>query len=261
MKKKQNLAMLVKYLDGENTIEITNKKNFTPKEIENITQTCHDLLGFEISRKTPSVIELKDIMSFKEANFLLLVKILTRQTVELFSTFLDALKTTNSNLLETMPQSQKNTERYYYRIMRQLRKALLQPQSLIEMECNNQDIVDMAFYITYVNDTSLSIASSVKSIQKFRTGMINKKITTFLKAVKDFFVEATRCYLFQNVSQAVKILNQSETLAKQKRIIENEIDKMAIKETGAEMQVTLDNAEKILEYSHRIALTALRRAL
>ncbi len=254
-------AMLVKYLDGENTIEVTNKRNFKPAELTVITNTCYNLLGFEISRKTPSVIELKDIMSFKEANIFLLVKILTRQTVELFSTILDALKFKNRDLINTIDQSQKNTERYYYRIMRQLRKALLQPTSLVEMNCNNQDIVDMAFYITYVNDTSLSISSSARAVRKFTPALGNPKVLQFMTDVKDFFTNATRCYLFQNVSQAIKLLSKSETLTKQKRSIEDEIDMLAGKQNIAEVQIALDNVEKIVEYSHRIALTALRRSL
>ncbi|MHA1917432.1 MAG: hypothetical protein ACTSUV_03870 [Candidatus Ranarchaeia archaeon] len=254
-------AMLVKYLDGAATIEIISKRPFREEEHSSITDTCNDLLGFEITRKTNNEIEIKDIMSIKEANIPLLVKILTRQTVELFSTINDAINTRKEELLLSIPQRQKNIERYYYRIMRQLRMSLLYPEMLTDMECNNQDVVDIAFYISYINDTSLGLTKSAKTMLKFKESTNTKKIITFLNKVKEEFIKSTRCFLFKNISQAISILEQNENLRIEKRKIEGEIGKLSHKENVIVSEVLLDNYEKIIDYSYRIALTALRHIL
>ena len=147
-----NQVLSSKYLDGYCSIIIRKRAGFSPGEIGNITETVDNLLGFEITRKTPSEIVLKDIMSIREANIPLLIKILTRQTNELFSTLTEILKggARNAGQAGTILQGQKTIERYFYRINRQLRKALIKPLLLTEMDMNSQDTADYAFYITYL---------------------------------------------------------------------------------------------------------------
>ncbi|MHA1712549.1 MAG: AbrB/MazE/SpoVT family DNA-binding domain-containing protein [Candidatus Ranarchaeia archaeon] len=256
-------VLLSKYLDGYCNIIIQKKMGFSPGEIAHITEIADNLLGFEIVRKTPAEIALKDIMSIRESNIPLLIKILTRQTNELYSNFVEIVNGGKKEAGQAgiILQSQKSIERYYYRINRQLRKAFLQPSRMTEMNLTSQDAADYAFYISYIFEASTSIAGGARAIIKH--GYIDppSSMSKFLIECKDYFVSATRSLLFKQAEKAFYILENIDDLVRDKRKIENQLDNLSQKKPAISLQIILDNVERTLDVAKNIAITTIRRNL
>ena len=253
-------VLLTKYLDGYGSIIITKGHGFSPGEIGNITDISGRLLGFEITKKTPTEIILKDIMSIQETHIPLLIKILSRQTNELYSTFLEILQDGPSAAGQTgtILQSQENITKYFYRINRQLRKSLIQPTLMAMADMGGQEIVDYAFYITYVHEASSMIANCARAIIKHGYLSPPKKMLEYLNESKNIFVNATRSLLFQQVKRAFEILEAADELNQNKRKIETEIDQMITTESLTSLQIILDYTERTVDIAKNIALTTIR---
>ncbi|MFX1293761.1 MAG: hypothetical protein ACFFD2_02710 [Promethearchaeota archaeon] len=250
-----------KFLDGNDIIRISSKEPFTDSRYKEITSIVSDLIGFEILQKTPNEIVLKDIMSFKETSIKELVNMVSNSVLELIKNFIASVDPINLSTLEAILSSRDNVHKYYLRVHRQLRKALMQPSLLTKMNIKAQDAVDYAFFIVDLNEVATNLAAMSYATIKYKSQKFINKTLDVLKPTYQNLKDAISSFLFPNIKQALASLSKIEEMKHLKREIENDIDKVTASQPTTASQIILDNSEKIIEYTLSIALAALRRAI
>jgi len=249
------------YLDGNDVIRIETKNPFTNDKYVRISKLVSDLLGFEILSKTPNVIIIKDIMALKETSLNELIKMVSRNVLELMENLIYSIENKDISIVDAIISSKEHIQKYYLRVHRQLRKGLIQPSILMKMDINSQDAVDFAFFIVHINDIAGYLASMARAMAKFKNFKnINLTIET-LRETYDLLKEGVVSFLFRKTGDAIKVLDSVEKIKDHKREVENEIDSITADSPATACQIILDNSEKIIEFSRLIALAALRRAL
>ena len=260
---REMLAHLIqtKFLDGNDKIHLTSKNAFTEADFKEISEVASSLTGFEILTKAPLEIMMKDMWALKESSLDELVKFLSFKVLELLGNFIKALTPLNFSTLETINSTKNDVFRYYLRVHRQLRKALIQPSLLTKMNITTQDAMDFAFFIVNLNDVATNIASMSNAVLKYHPKQIVERTLEILNPVSQKLNSAVSAFCFKNTKDALMVLSQVEELKARKRDIENDIDKETAEEAHIESQIILDNSEKIIDFIFSIALAALRRAV
>ncbi len=252
-----------KYLSGFDVINISSKHPFTSEKYAYISEVAQQLLGFEITSKTPNQVTLQDVMSIQQTNITLLIRVLSRNVLELMEEFIDAFQRGDLKVAEAIIQSRININRYYMRIVRQLRKGIQQSLLLVQMGVTAQDTIDMVTYVTALNEIAGNIEVMSKAMQRHRypeNEEYVKEVVEILQKVYELLQEATRSFLFKKEQDAIEVLTSISKLLMEKREIENKLDQASISETLM-LQIILDASEKITEATKPIAQAALRRAL
>ncbi|MHA1298702.1 MAG: AbrB/MazE/SpoVT family DNA-binding domain-containing protein [Candidatus Helarchaeota archaeon] len=249
------------YLDGNDVIRIETKSPFTQEKYMRISKLVSDLLGFEILSKTPNVIIIKDIMALKETSLNELIKMVSRNVLELMENLIYSIEQKDPSIIDAIISSKEHIQKYYLRVHRQLRKGLIQPSILMKMDINSQDAVDFAFFIVHINDIAGYLASMGRAMAKYKTVENIEFTLQVLKETYDLLKEGVVSFLFRKTTDAINVLDQVEKIKNHKREVENELDSMSSKSPATACQIILDNSEKIIEFSRLIALAALRRAL
>ncbi|MGQ9720455.1 MAG: AbrB/MazE/SpoVT family DNA-binding domain-containing protein [Candidatus Jordarchaeum sp.] len=253
-----------KYLSGHDLINITSKQAFTQKRYQEITQITQNLLGFEITSKTPNQISLQDVMSIQQTNLTLLIRIITRTTLELLENIIQALQENDTALAEAIIQSRDNIYKYHMRILRQLRKALQYPALLTQMELTAQDTLDYTTYVTTTNDIAENIETMSRAILKQPHPPKNKHHQATIEIIKQtlqLIQQATGAFLFHKVQDAIDTLNAIYQIKELKRETEIQIDKETNMPGVITLQIILDAIDKIAEAARPIAQAALRQSL
>jgi len=249
-----------KFLDGYDQLHLTSKTTFTETQVKEIAEIVSELMGFEILTRTFNEIAVKDIMAIKDSSLDELVKLVSNSVVELMTSFIKALIPVNYSILEPIIGIKKNIFKYYLRIHRQLRKALMQPSLLAKMNITTQDAVDFAFFIVDLNEIATNIASMANAVIKFQPKEVVERTLEILHPVSERLKDAISAFLFRNI-KGLSIFSQIDELKGLKREIENDIDSITYEEPHIESQIILDNTEKIMDYIFSIAQAALRRTI
>jgi phosphate uptake regulator len=259
----QKLAFVIqtKFLDGNDIIRIKSKEPFSEKRYHEISDIVSHLLGFEILQKMPSEIVIKDIMALKDSSLEELVKMVSNTILELMKTFIDAISPLDLSTIEAIVGSEDNVYKYYLRVHRQLRKALMQPSLLTKMNITSQDAVDYAFFIVDLSKIATNLASMSQAVKKFQDDKHIEKTLEILRPTYEILKLAISSFLFRNTKEALSTLSKTEEMKQLKREIENQVDRVAAKEPTTASQIILDNSEKIIEHQFSISLSALRRAI
>ncbi|MHA1684345.1 MAG: AbrB/MazE/SpoVT family DNA-binding domain-containing protein [Promethearchaeota archaeon] len=261
------LEIMTRYLDGNDiiTIELKPSKRtdkFPPRFSSNITKIIQSLLGLEITQFLSYKIQIKDIMSIHESNIDELVKIIANTTIDLFESLIDLIKNDDLGSVDSLLISRNQERKYYLRILRELRKGLLFPATLSRMGLTAQDTVDLAFFITYINETSEELEFMLKTMRgKKVENVIVEMIVDFMQKVKDTFKTAVDSYLFKKKKDAIAMIKRVPELETKKREIENSLDEIEEGGQYVHFQIALDLNSKILDECKNISLTALRRIL
>lgn len=253
-----------KYLSGHDLINITSKQAFTQKRYQEITQITQNLLGFEIISKTPNQITLQDVMSIQQTNLTLLIRMISRTTLELLENLIQALQENNTTLADAIIQSRDNIYKYHMRIVRQLRKALQYPALLTQMELTAQDTLDYTTYVTTINDIAENIETMSRAILKQPQPPKNEhhqETIELLKQTLQLIQQATGAFLFHKAQDAVDTLSTITKIKEKKRETEILIDKATNIPGVITLQIILDATEKISEAARPIAQAALRQSL
>ncbi|HUY00737.1 MAG TPA: hypothetical protein VMV49_14345 [Candidatus Deferrimicrobium sp.] len=259
----QQLTFIVqtKFLDGNDIIRLKSREPFTEKKYREITEIVSYLIGFEILQKMPNEIVIKDIMALKDSGLEELVRMVSNTVLELMKTFIDAISPLNLSTIEAIKGSEDNIYKYYLRVHRQLRKALIQPSLLTRMNITSQDAVDFAFFIVDLSKIAKNLVSMSQAVKKFQDDKHIEKTLEILRPTYENLKLAISAFLFRNTKEALSTLSKREEMKQLKRNIENEIDKLTAKEPTTASQIILDNSEKIIEHQFSISLSALRRAI
>lgn len=258
----QTLSYMVKtkFLDGSEIIKIKSKTAFTESRYQEITDIVSQLIGFEILSKTTNEIVLKDIMALKETSIEELVKMVSNTVLELMGKLLEAINPLDVSTLEAIYNSEDNVHKYYLRVHRQLRKALIEPLLLTKMNITAQDAVDYAFFIVELNDIAVNLASMSYVTKKYGEEQSIGQTDEILQSTYNILKEAISSFLFRNTKEALAVLSKIDGMKKRKREIETVLDKLTAEQPTTASQIILDNSEKIMESTFSIGLTALRRA-
>jgi phosphate uptake regulator len=259
----QTLTYVIKtkFLDGNDIIRIKSKDPISESRYQEIQQIVSQLIGFEILTKTTHEIVLKDIMALKETSIEELVKMVSNTVLELMNKLLESIAPPEISVLEAILSSGDNVHKYYLRVHRQLRKALMEPALLTKMDITAQDAVDFAFFIVELNDIATNLSSMSYAVKKYPQETSIEKTLEILQSTYNILKEAISSFLFKSTKEALALLNQIDEKKQQKRIIETTIDKLTAKQPTTASQIILDNAEKIIESTFSIGLAALRRAM
>ena len=259
----QTLSYIIQtaYLDGNDVIRIETKTPFSQDKYMRISKLVSDLLGFEILSKTPNVIIIKDIMALKETSLNELIKMVSRNVLELMENLIYSIEQKDISIIDAIISSKEHIQKYYLRVHRQLRKGLIQPSILMKMDINSQDAVDFAFFIVHINDIAGYLASMGRAMIKFKSTENVELTLEVLKDTYDLLKSAVVSFLFRKTTDAIEVLDKVEKIKELKREVENKIDLISVETPETSSQIILDNSEKIIEYSRLIALAALRRAL
>lgn len=260
--------ILTKYIDGWDSIVIRAKRGltFSPNFYKGVQEMIKPLLGLEIISVLKDKITINDIYSVQEGNIFNLVKIISQNTLEFFQNLIELIKTPPAtgavaDAVDRILPNRDMVTKYYYRIHRELRKALLKPSNLSKMNMNAQDVLDFAFFINAVNQSAENIElelhnmkiSGIPSIDIAEVG-----IDDFVARAYKFFEQGIDSFLFKKTSDAVSCLTSHKNFLQQKRTVENALDKVMSTNTLV-FQVVLDMTEKIVDATRTIALSALRR--
>ncbi len=262
---KETLSYMVqtKFLDGHDIIKIKSAKEpFTEARYREISDIVTNLIGFEILQKMPNEIVMKDIMALKETSIEELVKMQSTNILELMKNFIEAIKDPkNLSTMEAILGSRDNIYKYYMRVHRQLRKALMQPSLLTKMNITSQDAVDFAFFIVDLNKIANNLASMSHAVIKYKSEESIEKCQEILGKTHENLQTAISSFLFRNTKDALAMLSKVEVMKQKKREVENDLDKITAKQPTTASQIILDNSEKIIEHTLSIGLSALRRAI
>lgn len=259
----QTLAYVIKtkFLDGSDIIRIVAKAPFLESRYNEITDIVTQLIGFEILTKTTNEIVLKDIMALKETSIEELVKMVSSTVLELLNRLLEAITPPDLSVLEAIFNSGDNVHKYYLRVHRQLRKALIEPALLTKMNISALDAVDYAFFIVELDNITTNLTSMSYAVKKYKSEQSIKRTLELLEPTYNNLKGAISSFLFKSTKEALASLSKVDKMKEQKRELENDIDKMTAEQPTTASQIILDNAEKIIESTLTIALAALRRAL
>ncbi len=249
------------YLDGNDVIRIETKAPFSQDKYMRISQLVSNLLGFEILSKTPNVIIIKDIMDLKNQSLNELIKMVSRNVLELMENLIYSIEHNDNSIIDAIISSKDHIQKYYLRVHRQLRKGLIQPSILMKMDINSQDAVDFAFFIVHINDIAGYLTSMGKAMMKSPSSKHIELTLIVLKETYDLLKSGVVSFLFRKTTDAIEVLDKAESIKTHKREVENQLDSITSDEPATSSQIILDNSEKIIEFSRLIALAALRRAL
>jgi len=248
-----------KFLDGNDVIKIETKTPFTQDKYIKISNLVSNLLGFEILSKTPNVVIIKDIMALKETSLNELIKMVSRNVLELMNNFIYAVENNDKSVAQAVLSSRDNINRYYLRVHRQLRKGLIQPSILMKMKINTQDAMDFAFFIVTINEAAETLGRMSNSFIKSQPTKTLSDTLPILRLTSELLSDSISSFLFNKTKEAIDVLNKIEPSKEEKRKVEMAIDKEETPETTS--QIILDNCEKIIEFCKTICLCALRRTL
>lgn len=259
----QTLAYVIKtkFLDGNDIIRINSKTPFPESRYNEISDIVTQLIGFEILTKTTNEIVLKDIMALKETSIEELVKMVSNTVLELMNKLLEAIYPPEISVLEAIFNSGDNVHKYYLRVHRQLRKALIEPALLSKMNITALDAVDYAFFIVELDDIATNLTSMSYAVRKYKAETSIQRTLELLQPTYTNLKEAISSFLFKSTKEALSVLSKIDQMKKQKRELENDIDKMTAEQPTTASQIILDNSEKIIESTFAMGLAALRRAI
>lgn len=259
------LMITTKYLDGNDEIHIQKKdtkgvEKFPTKFTNNVLKIVQSLLGLEITSLLSTKIKIVDIMSIQESNIDVLVKIIADTTIDFFQSLIDLIKNGDLSSIESLLISKRQVRKYYLRILRELRKGLLVPATLSKMGLTAQDTVDLAFFITDVNETAENLEFMLNTLKnKEVEEEVGALIIDFMNEVNDGFRNSVDSFLFKERKKAIETIKMVPELELKKREIENKLDAMDKNAKYVHFQIILDLNSKILDSCKSISLTALRR--
>ncbi|MFX0099959.1 MAG: AbrB/MazE/SpoVT family DNA-binding domain-containing protein [Candidatus Hodarchaeota archaeon] len=259
------LMITTKYLDGNDEIHIVKKETkgvekFPTKFTNNVLKIVQSLLGLEITSLLSTKIKIVDIMSIQESNIDVLVKIIADTTIDFFQSLIDLIQTGDLSSIESLLISKRQVRKYYLRILRELRKGLLVPATLSRMGLTAQDTVDLAFFITDVNETAENLEFMLNTLKgKEVDEEVSQLIIEFMNEVNEEFRKGVDSFLFKVRRDAIDVIKRVPDLELKKRDIENKLDAMDQSVQFVHFQIVLDLNSKILDSCKSISLTALRR--
>jgi phosphate uptake regulator len=264
------LEITTKYMDGFDLITIEKKESKGPEKFPTkftmkVQEVVQSLLGLEIISLLSTKIKISDIMSIQETNIDVLVKIIADTTIDFFETIIEMIKARDfASSADSMSISKKQVRKYYLRVLRELRKGLLVPVTLSRMGLSAQDTVDLAFFITDVNETSEKldfIMNTLKNkIDETKPDIIAGTVD-LMGAIGEMFKISVDAYLFRVKKDALMIIKQVPSMEAKKRSIENSIDQLSDSQKYIHLQIVLDLLSKIIDHCGSIAKAAIRRIL
>nr|MDO8112215.1 AbrB/MazE/SpoVT family DNA-binding domain-containing protein [Candidatus Sigynarchaeota archaeon] len=265
------LEITTKYLDGNDIIIIEKKEGkgpdkFPTKFTLKVQEIVQSLLGLEITSLLATKIKIQDIMNIHETNVDVLVKIIADTAVDFFQNLIDLIKSQDySTHLDSLLISKKQVRKYFLRILRELRKGLLVPASLSRMGLNNQDVVDMAFYITDLSECADNLEIALNALKTGQTAKLDPKIVNaavdYMGEVFKVFKSAVDSFLFKTKKDAIAVIKTVPDMETKKRKIETTIDDLTNTTEYMGYEILLDILSKILDHSRGIAISALRRII
>ncbi|MHA1791046.1 MAG: AbrB/MazE/SpoVT family DNA-binding domain-containing protein [Promethearchaeota archaeon] len=261
------LEIMTKYLDGFDTIIIEKKTSkgldkFPTKFTLKVQKVVQSLLGLEITDLFSTKIKIIDIMSIHESNIEELVKIISNSTIDIFNSLIEHIKSKNFEGSESLTLSRLQERKYYLRILRELRKGLLIPTSLSKMGLTAQDTVDLAFFVTGINETSELLEFMLNTFKnQFMEEHVVLMFVELMAKVYTCFKNSVDSFLFKKKKDAIATIKKVPELEEAKRNIENKLDELPNNKNLVHFQIGLDLNSKILDQCKNISLTALRRIL
>ena len=258
------LRLLTTFLDGWDIIRIKSVEDFHPDIRRELEEILEPMMGLEIMGINPTEILIKNVMSVESSNVYNLVKMISDLVIELNGILIKQLESKDMGRADDGDVEWTNIQRYHYRIIREHRKTLIHPISLVKMNLTLQDVVDFFSYITSLYKIGEAVQYIISTIKKHGLPADSFGITPFVKKVLGNLVrDSIDSFLFKNTQKAVKTIKLLKEQYPKKRDIENEVD-VAESNSSPKLltfQVILDITSKILDYCEEICLAALRRAI
>ena len=258
------LRILTKFLDGVDIIRIKSTEEFHPDIRRELEQIIEPMMGLEIMGINPKEILIKNVMSVESSNVYNLVKMISDLVIELNTILLKRLNDPELDETYNGDIEWDNIMKYHYRIIREHRKTLLHPISLVKMNLTLQDVVDFFSYISSVYKIGEATRYMITTINKNGLPPDSFEITPFVKKVLDTHVRnSIDAFLFKNTQKAITTIKLIRELQPKKRDIENQVDatESDCHPKLLTFQVVLDMSSKILDFCEEISLAALRRAI
>ena len=252
----ESLRRIIKmnYLRGYDVIRLT-ADHLIPNSIKEIVKdTVDSLVGFEITEVGTTYLEIHDVLSIKESNLSLLVKLISQRTYELLTHLLALLKAEMLDilLLKKIIDTHNMIFSYCLRIHRQVRKAIKYPLLLQKMSIEYSDALSYTFFARDIENISSVALASAMAIKKYGVEHPNSRLTHFAEQINSLVQSIIRIFLFKKTKSVTDVLKKAEELYSEKREIENGLDKMSFERTTVSLQICLDNYEKIIGYGKNI---------
>lgn len=258
------LRMLTKFLDGWDIIRIKSTEEFHPDIRRELEKILEPMMGLEIMGLNPKEILIKNVMSVESSNVYNLVKMISDLVIELNVILIKRLECEDVDCRNDGDIEWNNIKKYHYRIIREHRKTLLHPISLVKMNLTLQDVVDFFSYITSIFKIAESGRYMIHTIKKHGLPSDSFELTPYVKKILDNTVrDSIDAFLFKNTQKSIETIKAIEALRPKKRDIENKVDATESDSHPKLLtfQVLLDMSSKILDFCEEICLSALRRAI
>ncbi len=258
------LRLLTKFLDGWDIIRIKSNQEFGPDIRRELEEILEPMMGLEIMGINPTEILIKNVMSVESSNVYNLVKMISDLVIELNGILLKRVENQDPTYEYNGDIEWGNIQKYHFRIIREHRKTLLHPISLVKMNLTLQDVVDFFSYISSIHKIAEVVRYIISTIEKHGLPPDSFGITPFVKKVLDLHVrDSIDAFLFKNTQKAINTIKAIAKMKPKKRDIENKVDATESDSHPKLLtfQVLLDVSSKILDYCEEICLAALRRAI
>jgi phosphate uptake regulator len=258
------LRMLTKFLDGWDIIRIKSTEEFHPDIRRELEKILEPMMGLEIMGLNPKEILIKNVMSVESSNVYNLVKMISDLVIELNIILIKRLDCKDVDCINDGDIEWNNIKKYHYRIIREHRKTLLRPISLVKMNLTLQDVVDFFSYITSIYKIAEASRYMINTIKKHGFPSDSFEITPYVKKILDNVIrDSIDAFLFKNTQKSIDTIKAIEALRPKKRDIENKVDATESDSHPKLLtfQVLLDMSSKILDFCEEICLSALRRAI
>lgn len=254
------LKLNTKYLDGCDVIKLTTKKEFSRQIRLQIEQIIAPLLGLEILGASQKEIIIKDVMAIGTSNILSLVRMIGDNTIELSDLFTKITEVVGERSFIDPQIIRKSIQKYYFRIQRELRKALYQPLILSKMSISMQNVLDISFFITNVNDIAENVSLLISTIKNSTLTFTNQfGELDFFKKVNRVIKNSIESFLFKNSITAIEQIKIIDNLKKTRFKIEKDV----INSTDSifSLPIIIELISKILDQTRIISYSALRMAI
>jgi hypothetical protein len=199
-------------------------------------------------------------MAIGSSNIMSLVRMIGDHTIELSSMLEKSIDSIAEREFMDPYIIRKSIQKYYYRITRELRKSLIRPILLSRIGINMQDVLDISFFITNVNDVSENLSLLINSIKASKSSFQNQfGENNFITKVIRVLKNSIDSFLFKNSSSAIEQIKIIDNLKKSRLQIErNYSDKS---DENILLPLLIELSSKILDQSRIICFSALRRAI
>ena len=248
------IRMLIgSYIMGYSEIQIKSSEKIPPHVQAAVVDFTHTSIGFEVIDENNYAITLKDLLNPVEMPFAKTIKRMYLIAEEMFKSAIDSLKAIDISLAESVIQRDKEIDRLYWLVNRQLNLVLTDITLSYKMETNSNEALYyflISKALERIGDHAVRIAENIRQLEKVTFSDEDAKLISESGefAIK-FLSDAIDSWIMRDVARA------NNTIDGLSNIIENyeKLNKIAKKMKNINESIAVsyiaESIQRVGEYS------------